>query len=505
MAKLNFAKKEKDLPIHSTHTWKVLIADDEQDVHTLTKTVLKDFKYDNKPLEFLSSYNTLETLQILKNDPYIALILLDVVMDSDDAGLYIAKVIREELNNDIIQIVLRTGQPGSAPETDVVVHYGINDYKEKTELTSKKLFTTIVTSLRNYKTLKSLKSTKQGLQTIIKASEDSENIFSPSLLIQGILAQIISILKLNHDSILVEHIDGLSIEKNENNYSIIDSTGHYSDIKNFTDVDKDIQKRIIYVLETKGCYFQENSFTGFLEIDKNASNIIYISNYERLSSLDRNLIEMFFKHFNSRLVNLQLTKEILSTQKVLIEALGQIVEKRYVDDPNHIKRVAKMSYLLAKKYGLSEEDANNLETVSPMHDVGKIGIPDDILLKPGKLNIKEFEIIKTHTTIGYGLLNKADKDTLNLAAQVAKEHHERWDGQGYPDGLKGEEISIFGRITAIIDVFDALYNKRCYKEAWEIEPIKEYFEEQVGKQFDPVLSRLFLDNLDEFLKIQETY
>ncbi len=200
-ANLSFLKgKSKDAKIQHNN-WKIIIADDEEDIHVLTKTVLKGFSYRGRGIDFISAYNEEETIEAVKNNDNVAMILLDVVMDSDQSGLNVAKRIREELKNNLIQLVLRTGQPGSAPETDVVINYAINDYKEKTELTSKKLITTIVTALRSYKTLKSLEASKKGLKQIIDASEDLyKDDFSSQLFNKGVLTQIISLLKLNHQN-----------------------------------------------------------------------------------------------------------------------------------------------------------------------------------------------------------------------------------------------------------------------------------------------------------------
>lgn len=506
MANLNFAKSNKKQDTtKSTNRWKILIADDEKDVHTLTKTVLKDLKYNNKEIEFISTFSAKETLEYIRNNKDVALILLDVVMESDDAGLETAKKIRDELKNYIVQIVLRTGQPGSAPETDVVINYGINDYKEKTELTAKKLTTTVITALRSYKTLKSLEASKKGLKQIIDASENLFEDSSSKLFNQGILKQIISLLKLNHDAILVEHIDSLTIEKNNDIYSIIHSAGSFEGIDRFEMLEQDVKDLIVESIKAKKSIFKDNICLGYLELEPQRSNIIYISNYERLKEIDKKLIEVFFKHTTVSINNLKLNEEMFSTQKKLIEVLGQVVEKRYIDDPYHIKRVAEMSYILANKIGLEKEEAKILRIVSPMHDVGKIGISDAILLKPGKLTTEEFEIMKEHTTIGFNILKDTNKKTLDIAASVAYEHHERWDGKGYPRGLKGEEISIYGRITGLIDVFDALANKRCYKDAWEVEEIKKYILEKSGSQFDSKLVKVFIDDIDDFVAVQKEF
>ncbi|MEA3513663.1 MAG: response regulator [Campylobacterota bacterium] len=198
-------------------------------------------------------------------------------------------------------------------------------------------------------------------------------------------------------------------------------------------------------------------------------------------------------------------KEIEDTQKEVVFTMGAIGETRSKETGNHVKRVAEYSFLLARLYGLNEEDSELLKLASPMHDIGKVGIPDSILNKPGRHTFDEFEIMKTHAVLGYDMLKGSKKDILKISAIVAYEHHEKWDGSGYPRGLKGEDIHIYGRITSVCDVFDALGSDRCYKKAWELEKILELFRDGRGSQFDPNLVDLFLNNLDKFLVIRDKY
>ena len=200
-----------------------------------------------------------------------------------------------------------------------------------------------------------------------------------------------------------------------------------------------------------------------------------------------------------------LLKEIEDTQKEVIFRMGEIGESRSKETGNHVKRVAEYSRILALKYGLPESEAETLKLASPMHDIGKVGIPDSVLKKPGRLNEHEFEIMKTHAQIGYDMLKNSKRHILKSAAIVAGEHHEKWDGSGYPNGKSGEDIHIFGRITAVADVFDALASDRVYKKAWEIDKILELFREQKGKHFDPKLVDILFEHLDEFLAIKESY
>ncbi|PAF46682.1 hypothetical protein BKH46_06855 [Helicobacter sp. 12S02634-8] len=197
--------------------------------------------------------------------------------------------------------------------------------------------------------------------------------------------------------------------------------------------------------------------------------------------------------------------EIESVQRDIIIAMGTICEGKSRETGNHIKRVAAYSELLAKLYGCSPADQELIFIASPMHDIGKIGIPDAILNKPGKLTAEEFEIMKTHTTLGEEMLGGSHHLILKTASQIAGSHHEHWAGGGYPRGLIGEDIPLFGRIVALVDVFDAISNDRVYKKAWPLPDVIAYIKELKGKQFQPELVDLFLANIDEFLAISAMY
>ncbi|RNB89582.1 HD domain-containing protein [Brevibacillus fluminis] len=200
-----------------------------------------------------------------------------------------------------------------------------------------------------------------------------------------------------------------------------------------------------------------------------------------------------------------LYQEIEETQKEIIFRMGEIGESRSKETGNHVKRVAEYSFLLANLYGMSPEEAELIKMASPMHDIGKVAIPDEILKKPGKLTEEEFEIMKTHTYIGYRLLKNSNRRILKAAAIIAYQHHEKWNGKGYPQGLSGEQIHLYGRITAVADVLDALASDRVYKRAWDFDRVIDLFKQERGEHFDPVLVDLLLDHTDEFLAIKEAY
>jgi len=201
----------------------------------------------------------------------------------------------------------------------------------------------------------------------------------------------------------------------------------------------------------------------------------------------------------------KLNQEIQNTQHELIYRIGESVESRSKETGNHIRRVAKYSEILARLHGLDTQICEDLSIASTMHDVGKIAIPDSILLKPAKLTSEEWNIMKTHTLIGHQILAGSNLPILQMASQIAYEHHERFDGQGYPQALKNKEISLYARIVSIADVFDALISDRVYKKAWKFDRVIELFKEEKGKQFDPYLVELFLNNIDKFMEIKRKY
>ena len=199
-----------------------------------------------------------------------------------------------------------------------------------------------------------------------------------------------------------------------------------------------------------------------------------------------------------------LQKEIEETQKEVVFTMGAIGESRSKETGNHVKRVAQYSKILALYYGMDKKEAEMLKQASPMHDIGKVAIPDAVLNKPGRFNESERKIMDTHAQLGFDMLNKSNRPLLQMATTVAYEHHEKWNGKGYPQGLKGEEIHIYGRITALADVFDALGSSRVYKEAWDDERIFKMFKEERGEHFDPKLIDIFFENLDEFLEVRDS-
>jgi len=236
--------------------------------------------------------------------------------------------------------------------------------------------------------------------------------------------------------------------------------------------------------------------------------------FDQLEALTRiyNLLEVRLMHKKIRDQNKTLeekvearTKELYETRMEVINRLGLAAEYRDNETGNHIIRMSRYAQLLALEYGLSSEQAEIILNASPMHDIGKIGIPDRILLKPGKLDQEEWETMQTHVAIGAEILSGHQSGLMEAAKRIALHHHEWWDGSGYPNGLQGEEISIEGRICAIADVFDALLSERPYKKPWSVEKALTLIDEEAGKHFDPDIAPLIRKILPEALKIMAEF
>ncbi len=229
----------------------------------------------------------------------------------------------------------------------------------------------------------------------------------------------------------------------------------------------------------------------------NVANEINLFNAEIIANQD------LLRQKNEELI--ALNEEIESTLRETVYTMGVIEEQRSKETSNHTQRVKCYSALLAKKMGLAQHDIDLIAAASPLHDIGKLGIPDEILFNSSKLDEQQHGVMESHTRIGYTMLNHSERAILKAGATIALQHHEKWDGTGYPQGLKAEEIHIYGRIVALSDVFDALFSERVYKEAWDIEHVISWIAQQRGKHFDPQLVDIFLDSIDEFIAISEEF
>lgn len=490
--------------------WKILIVDDDEEVHKLTKVVLRDYCFEQRTVQFLSAFSGSEALTVMHEEQDIALVLLDVVMETDDAGLACARNIREQLHNDIVRIILRTGQPGQAPEEEVIKNYDINDYKSKTELTIQSLFTAITSALRTYQYIKTIDFNKRGLESVIDATRDILELDTFKRFHHHVFDKICSFNTQPDKAIyfvnpfLKAEVHNPSLE----NFKILTAKGDdgFEQGKSAAEInDQAIQEQLQLAIDQQGTIINEHAFIGFVKASKGGESLVYMHWEEEIDALEQKLLSILFNNVSIVYENVSLNEEIKETQKEMIYTLSELVEGRSKETANHIRRVAAVSGMLGRRVGLNEHQVQMIELTAPMHDIGKIGTPDSILKKPGKLTDEEYSVMQEHAAYGATIFGRSERDVMQTSALIAAQHHEKWDGSGYPKGLKGDDIHIYGRIVALADVVDALVHKRCYKKAWEMPRVLQTLEEERGKHFDPQLVDIFLASQEEYKELLKRY
>jgi response regulator RpfG family c-di-GMP phosphodiesterase len=489
--------------------WKILLVDDEPDIHDITKLTLTRFRLDGRSLSFVHAYSGAEAKEVLAREADIALVFLDVVMEKEDSGLEVARWMREEQGNQFTRIVLRTGQPGQAPEERVIVNYDINDYKEKTELDRTKLFTTTFAALRAYRDIMKVEEARlaqlnyrEGLERVIAASA---HIFQQRNLrdfASGLLQQVVALLRLETSMLL--RLRGASAISGEQEYEVLARIGDDADADAI--LGPELLAQLDDAKSNKISRLHGDTYVGYFPNNNSGkASLLVLKGVEEISEIDSQLLEVFCSGVAIAFDNILLTQEITDTQAELILRLGDVVESRSNEAGNHVRRMSEVVHLLAQASGMPEDETAVLRHAAPMHDIGKIATPDAVLLKPGKLDAAEWEIMKQHPAVGLSILDGSQRPILKAAAVIAHQHHEKFDGSGYPQGLAGHDIHLYARIVAVADVFDALMHKRCYKEAWPVRQVVEHLREVSGQHLDPVYVELLIQNIDKALAINERF
>ncbi len=486
-------------------TWKVLIADDEPEVHSVTRLVLGNFRFADRKLEFLSAHSAAEARRLLEQHPDIAVLLLDVVMESEQAGLALVRAIREELGNSFVRIVLRTGQAGQAPEQEVIAAYDINDYKEKTELTASRLATTMYSALRAYRDMRAIEAHKIGLENVIRSSARIFAQRDTRDFANAVLDQLVDLVGLERGALYctVDRNRAASIPER---FRIAATSGDYRRLQH-DDAEAALPPSIVTAMRNayrdKHHQFASDHYVLHFIDSHQTESLLFVGEAWNLSPLDFKLVELFCTNVSIAFDNLHLHEELLSSQQEMVYLLAGAAETRSQETAKHVHRVGMLAEMLGIASGLPAEFCENLRFAAPLHDIGKIGIPDTVLNKPGPHNAEEADIMRTHAELGARLLGQSKRPVLRLAAEIAASHHENWDGSGYPRGLSGPAIPISGRITMVADVFDALGSRRCYKEPWEPERIRAYMLEHRGTKFDPVLIDHLLERWSDALALRD--
>lgn len=319
-----FAEESEETPPATTGSWKVLIVDDEPEVHAVTKLALGDFTFQGKNLAFYSAYSGAEAKELIAKHSDAAIILLDVVMETDDAGLLVARYIREQLHNEHVRIILRTGQPGQAPERQVIINYDINDYKSKTELTAQKLFTVTMSSLRSYRDIMSLEHSRQGLEKIIHASANLFSAHSMEQFIDGVMQQLTSILGCDEDALLVSsslvagNVKGDDSD-DPHNLVVFAGLGEFGS-KEGLPVQQVLEPELLEAfdsaLKSRSIVYRQNYLVAYCTSKFTHGSLLYISGLPaHVTESQKRLVELFAQNVQIAYENVQLQQRACQCKK----------------------------------------------------------------------------------------------------------------------------------------------------------------------------------------------
>lgn len=477
--------------------WEVLIVDDDQQIHQVTKLALKNFIFDNRQLNFVSVYSGAEAMKVLDTSKTeFAIILLDVVMEENDSGLKIANYIRNTQNNHYTRIILRTGQAGLAPEYSVVKNYDIDSYKSKTELKLADLEAIFYTTLRSYRDIVTIKNQRESLHQVVSSITKMNSAKDLSDFASAILDQIQLLIGCENGELLLENSESYAICKKGEKTKILAVSNNGENL-----IDDNLKMIIDKSFKEHENYNKHPYFVHFFETLRKNEIVLSLKSKKEVTSEDSELLNLFSANVALTYENLLLGEEVNNSQKKLVSLLGAAMENGSKVTKSHLFRVGESSALLATLYGMDSDNVEKLKVAAQLHDIGNVAIDDKLLNRPGKLSDEEMKVVQEHTTNGYNILSSTDIPMIVMGANITLEHHEWWDGSGYPQGKKGDEISLEARVVAIADVFDALLSKRPYREAWKLEDVQQYIEDRKAIQFDPHLVDIFMKNREKFSKI----
>ncbi|KAA0593041.1 DUF3369 domain-containing protein [Azospirillum lipoferum] len=479
--------------------WLILIVDDDHEVHAITRVVLGEMMFEERPVRFLSAYTARQARSLLAEQPGIAAILLDVVMETDDAGLKLVRHIREEMGNRQVRIILRTGQPGQAPERDVILSYDINDYKAKSELTAQKLYTAAVAALRSYQHIAAIERGRQGLERVMEAADHLAGLHSRSQFLAGLVGRAAALVTDARSALLC----GVG---EDGGPAILAEAGLPPDLPPEAAIDilpPEAAADIMAALADGQTRWGARHGIAVLR-GRDAAPLALCLLGGPFAEGDRPLVELLCGKAAAGLDNLRLYERLNQAQIATVHALGKLAEYKDEVTGDHVRRLGRWATAIARELHARNAFADELDDwfcdtiglASVLHDVGKVGIPDAILRKPGRLDDGEMAVMREHAAIGGSILRDASggdrRGYLSMGAEIAESHHEKFDGSGYPQGLAGDAIPLAGRIVAVADVFDALLHRRPYKKAWDIGEVLDLLRAEAGSHFDPRVVDAFL-------------
>jgi HD-GYP domain-containing protein (c-di-GMP phosphodiesterase class II) len=473
----------------------LLLLHDNKKVYDMAKSAVSKLSNKGKEFKLLTAFSAQEAKTILeKNNNDICAIIIGIGSSEANLRLKLVDYIREDLKNSTTSITLHCSSEKMKKELKIEER-DIMAYVETAELTEEKLYYIIISAERYYKNASSLKHDNNMLRTVVSIMGDSNKCKGTEEVILINFKEMTQLFekKLNIPVSLVVFIEN----------KFFKSTPDFEKFKKYS-AEKFIETLLPdHSIELNKNYFSWLNNRSFIAtFGHRTYPLTYVEFGKPISKNIKNLIYLYFKELLTKVENVTLRRELDNSLVHIIFTLGEVIESRSEETGEHVERVSDYTEIICKGLGMGKEDSYEYKITSVLHDIGKIGVPDNILNKPGKLTTEEFETMKEHSSIGHDILSKSNDKLLKLASEIALYHHENWDGSGYPNGAKGTEIPIYGRIVTLADYYDALSSDRIYRKAWEEKRILDSIKELRGKKFDPKVVDTFFNNYDKIIRIR---
>lgn len=546
--------------------WKVLVIDDEQEVHDVTELVLRNFEFEGKSLKLLHAYSATEGIRVFGEHEDIAVALVDVVMDGDDAGLRLVRHVRQSMGNHFVRIILRTGQPGLAPEREVISRYEINDYKAKTELSAQKLFSVMVSALRGYRDIKALDDTRKGLERMLETATALFRARTIPRFAEIALGKLVSLFNQERAILQDRQGGGVFIAQSSQLFS-------RGEVLAFIGSPAMASNGMHTILPRQVANIERSIQTISIAITTryNEDFLIHITLGRQITQLDHTLAELFRLKATLALEHLLVLQKSQDAQRQAINALARIVHDRsppsfprHADSSpeslesdayntlaesvseiyirhnmvgtagvvdflyqlttqaeigtwgsaeraaRHIIRIGRYAEFISQQAGLDREFCNAIKFAAGLHDIGNLFAPPYLSSAWYLTDSISCRIASEHTRSGKDFLMCSSKSALSppilhMAADIAMHHHETWAGSGYPNGLSGQAIPLAARIVAVADFFDTHSYTQVDGEATSLsdKEIYELIAASSNYYFDPEIARVFLEGYDELLSLRD--
>ncbi len=477
--------------------WKILVVDDDDDIHQVTKLVLNKFKVDNHPVELLHAYNSDDAVRILESNGDIAVILLDVVMESEHAGLDLVVKIRQEMRNHYTRIVLRTGQPGQAPEASVIEEYDINDYKEKTELTTQKFKTLCISLIRSYRDICIIDQQRRALERLIESLSQIVQIADLSSFASIVLDQVVNLLMLDQDAFycrIHEVSDTWAASSQKNRFEVLAASGeHLRLIENGIPSDG-IPHNVINAFEeaihSKKPVVKPGYYVGYYRTKSGSENLLYVSfNGSSLSATDQKLLNIYSSHVAICFENLLNQTDTDSANQKMLNIISHLFDQNQIKEESSSEVLCALA--IAENANLPADEINHLQQLLPFYKIGQLMSP------ASKADIQNPSSMGQKVKQELEAFSESSSHTLQLAAKVCWQINENWDGSGQPEGLARDEIMDLTQIVGLADTFDRIMKARTLDSSWDMSRVSEYLTKLKGVRFNPVIVDALLTDLEK--------